>query len=153
MNTTQRKSLPPIEQIAYVRLLRVADDLSWNLIELLKPVDLTPAQYNVLRILRGAEPDGLACRDIGDRLINRDPDVTRLLDRLEKRSLVQRSREKKDRRVITVRITEQGHKLLKDLDKPIEALHKQQFDQLSQRQVETFISLLEKVKPCKQQTA
>lgn len=134
-----------LEQTAFVTILRLADELSWNVVELLKSADLTSTQYNVLRILRGAGPEGLPCHDVGKRLINRDPDVTRLLDRMEKRGLVARARQLKDRRVITVQITNDGLQLLKQFDKPVEAMHREQFKNLGQTQIKTLIDLLDKV--------
>ena len=95
--------------------------------QLLKANDLTAAQYNALRILRGAEPEGLACSSIADRMISHDPDMTRLLDRMEKRALITRERQKDDRRVVKTRITPQGLDLLKTLDSPVHDLHKSQF--------------------------
>ena len=142
----QEKTSGTLEQTAFVTIQRVADDLAWNVIELLKSADLTSTQYNVLRILRGAGAEGLPCHDVGERLINRDPDVTRLLDRMEKRGLVARSRQAKDRRVITVQITNDGLQLLKQFDKPVEAMHREQFKNLSQSQLKTLIDLLDKVR-------
>ena len=75
---------------------------------MIKSHGLTGAQYNVLRILRGAEPEGLLCRGISERMISRDPDITRLLDRMEKRGLITRERQTEDRRVIKTRITPEG---------------------------------------------
>ena len=93
--------------MAFLDLLRTTDILSRRLIPVLKSEDLSSTQYNVLRILRGA-PAGLACGEIAGRMITRDPDVTRLLDRLEKRGLISRSRETKDRRTVMTRITSGG---------------------------------------------
>lgn len=78
--------------------------------------NLTNNQYNVLRILRGSHPNRLACSEIAERMIARDPDVTRLVDRLSRRGLVARARGKRDRRVVEVGITERGRELLKSLD-------------------------------------
>jgi DNA-binding MarR family transcriptional regulator len=77
---------------------------------------LTFNQYNVLRILRGSHPGTLACSDIAERMINRDPDITRLVDRLETRGLVRRSRSRRDRRVVEVGITDAGLALMRGLD-------------------------------------
>ena len=85
------------EEAAYLDLLRTADVLTRGAIGVLKAEDLSTTQYNVLRILRGS-PQGLTCGEIASRMITRDPDVTRLLDRLEKRGLISRSRESRDRR-------------------------------------------------------
>jgi DNA-binding MarR family transcriptional regulator len=90
------------EEAAFLDLLRTTDMLSRGPAEVLKSADLSSNQYNVLRILRGA-PDGLSCGEIGNRMITRDPDITRLLDRLEKRGLISRCREAKDRRTVLSR--------------------------------------------------
>jgi DNA-binding MarR family transcriptional regulator len=98
--TTKRGSR---EESAFLELLRTTDILSRRLSQTLKKEELSGTQYTVLRILRGA-PAGLSCGEIGNRMITRDPDITRLLDRLEKRGLISRSRETKDRRTVMVRI-------------------------------------------------
>lgn len=139
----QRKPFRRIEDEAFVNIQRTADALMQGVAATLKPMGLSPSQYNVLRILRGAEPDGLACREIADRMITRDPDITRLLDRLEDRGLVARSRDREDRRVITTRITEKGSRLLKELDEPIEALHVKQLGHLGNEKLRSLIDLLE----------
>src|ERR1700675_3083115 len=108
------------EQEAYLALLRTADALQTQVEAKLNEFGLTGTQYNALRILRGAEPEGLPCTEIGERMITHDPDVTRLLNRLEKRGLVKRTRAKTDRRVIYGRITVAGLKLLREMDEPIE---------------------------------
>src|SRR5580698_1451141 len=105
------------EEAAYLDLLRTTDQLSRPVAQLLKTEDLSATQYNVLRILRGS-PDGLACGEIGSRMITRDPDIARLLDRLEKRALISRSRESKDRRLVLARIEPEGLALLAGLDEP-----------------------------------
>src|ERR1700761_9845717 len=100
------------EAQAFIALQKAADGLAQQVEQLLKANDLTAAQYNTLRILRGAEPEGLPCSSIADRMISRDPDMTRLLDRMEKRSLITRERQKDDRRGVKTRITSQGLELL-----------------------------------------
>ena len=92
-----------MEEEAALSVLRTADLLGQRAVEVLKPFDLTAAQYNVLRILRGS-PEGLACGQISERMISRDPDITRLLDRMEARGLIGRERSRTDRRIIIVRI-------------------------------------------------
>src|SRR5487761_592966 len=99
------------EEAAFLELLRTTDMLSRGLVRVLKPEKLSATQYNVLRILRGT-PQGLPCGEIAARMITRDPDVTRLLDRLEKRGLISRCRATKDRRTVMTRITREGLKLL-----------------------------------------
>lgn len=133
----------PVEAEVFVSLQRTADRLLQWVEETLKPADLSPTQYNVLRILRGAEPDGLACREIGARMITRDPDITRLLDRLEKRRLVRRARESRDRRVITTRITPRGLRLLQRLDEPVVAAHRAALGHVGNSKLHSLVRLLE----------
>src|SRR5579863_4480288 len=121
--TTVRRAGCP-EEVAALDLFRTSDLLSRAGAQFLKSEDLSPTQYNVLRILRGA-PAGLPCGEIADRMITRDPDITRLLDRLEKRELISRCRETKDRRMVMTRITPQGLKLLGRLDEPIQQAHRE----------------------------
>ena len=133
----------PLEDRAFVAILKAADALGSEAEQLLKSAGLTGAQYNVLRILRGAEPDGLACRAIGDRMISRDPDITRLLDRMEKHDWITRQRQSDDRRVVKTRITTKGMELIKPLDQPVHELHKRQFRQVSATQLKLLAELLE----------
>jgi DNA-binding MarR family transcriptional regulator len=131
-----------LEDRLFVAIVKAADSLSREAEQLIKTAGLTGAQYNVLRILRGAEPDGLLCRGIGERMISRDPDVTRLLDRMESHKLIARERQNEDRRVIKTRITTEGLKLLKKLDRPVHELHKGQFRHMSQAHVKQLTELL-----------
>ena len=130
------------EESAFLELLRTCDRLSRHLALVLKRADLSPNQYNVLRILRGA-PEGLACGEIAGRMITRDPDVTRLLDRLEKRGLIARSRESQDRRMVLTRITPEGLKALAELDQPIQEVHRQQLGHLGRNRLGTLSELLQ----------
>src|SRR5271156_5254220 len=98
------------QQELFLNLIRTADHLMRGFEELLKPHNLSPTQYNILRILRGVGEDGIHCKGIGEHLITRDPDITRLLDRLESRNLITRQRDTKDRRVVSTRITAEGLK-------------------------------------------
>jgi DNA-binding MarR family transcriptional regulator len=129
------------EEAAFLDLLRTTDILSRGLFRVLKSEDLSPTQYNVLRILRGA-PDGLPCGEIASRMITRDPDVTRLLNRLEKRELIARCREAKDRRTVMSRITRQGLKLLARLDEPVRAAHREQLGHLGRERLRALAELL-----------
>jgi DNA-binding MarR family transcriptional regulator len=137
-----RRSLSGREEAVYVELLCTTDLLSRSLAQLLKPEDISSTQYNVLRILRGS-PEGLPCGEIGSRMITRDPDITRLLDRLEKRSLITRWRDSADRRTVLSRITPEGLKLLQRLDAPVQAAHKRQLGHLSPPQLSQLADLLE----------
>jgi len=135
-----------LEKRVFVSLLQTADTLGQEAEQLLKAAGLTGAQYNVLRILRGAEPSGLACRAIGERMISHDPDMTRLLDRMEKRGLITRERQSDDRRVVKTRITAQGLSLLKTFDQPVYDLHKRQFRHMSATRLKILYDLLEEVR-------
>jgi DNA-binding MarR family transcriptional regulator len=130
------------EEAAFLDLLRTTDMLSRGLVGVLKSEDVSPTQYNVLRILRGAS-DGLPCGEIANRMITRDPDVTRLLDRLEKRGLISRGRETRDRRMVLARITPEGLKLLARLDEPVQAAHRKQLGHLGRERLRVLTELLQ----------
>jgi DNA-binding MarR family transcriptional regulator len=129
------------EETTFLDLLRTTDMLSRGLVRVLKSANLSSTQYNVLRILRGA-PDGLVCGEIADRMITRDPDITRLLDRLEKRGLISRCREAGDRRTVMARITPDGLDLLARLDQPVQAAHRQQLGHLGRERLRILTELL-----------
>ncbi|GIU79992.1 MAG: hypothetical protein KatS3mg005_3230 [Bryobacteraceae bacterium] len=134
------KPAPP-EQDAFVSLQRAAARLMEGVAELLKPYGLRPAQYNVLRILRGAHPEQLNCRQVAGSMMTREPDLTRLLDRMEKAGLVRRQRQDSDRRVVRVGITRAGLQLLAQIDEPMLALHRRQFSVLGEKQTATLTRL------------
>ena len=145
--TSRPKPAPlSLENRIFITLLQTADFLGLEAEQLVKTAGLTGAQYNVLRILRGAEPEGLPCRGIGDRMISHDPDMTRLLDRMEKRGLISRERQTDDRRVVKARITSQALSLLKTLDQPVRELHKRQFRHISAARLKVLSDLLEDVR-------
>ncbi len=137
-------SLP--EERLFLVILKTADALGQEAEQLTKSIGLTATQYNVLRILRGAGSDGLPCRGIGERMISRDPDMTRLLDRMEKGGLITRARQKDDRRVVKTQITEAGLTLLQKLDQPMRDLHEKQFQHMATPQVKTLAELLDALK-------
>lgn len=130
------------EESVYLDLIRTAELLSRPLSLLLKSEDLSAAQYNVLRILRGA-PEGITCGEIGNRMISRDPDITRLLDRLEKRGLIYRARDARDRRVVLTRISDDGLALLARLDEPVRAKHRELLGHLGPERLHALTDLLE----------
>lgn len=142
---TQTPTNTPEHQV-YVAVQTLAAELGRQAAEPLKAAGLSAAQFNVLRVLRGAG-EGLTCGEIGGRLIARDPDVTRLLDRLEHAGLVERTRERADRRVVTTRISGQGQGLLARLDAPLAQLHAGQFAHLSAEQLSTLLTLLQEARP------
>jgi DNA-binding MarR family transcriptional regulator len=136
------KQSTPIEDQLFVIVVKTADFLGQQAEQLLKSHGLTGTQYNVLRILRGAGQDGLPCRSVGDRMISHDPDMTRLLDRMEKRGLITRERQKVDRRVVKARVTALGLDMLKKLDQPVREMHKQQFEHMSSAKLKQLAELL-----------
>jgi DNA-binding MarR family transcriptional regulator len=137
--SSRRRSL---EEAVFLDLMRTTDMLARGLAGLLKAEELSANQYNVLRILRGS-PDGLPCGEIASRMITRDPDITRLLDRLEKRDLISRCRETKDRRMVMARIAPEGLKLLARLDEPVQEGHRRQLGHLGRQRLHTLSELLE----------
>lgn len=142
MKDPLQRRTPSAEEIAFLDLVRTAELLSRPIAQLLKTEDLSSAQYNVLRILRGS-PEGLTCGEIGNRMVTRDPDITRLLDRLEKRKLIDRGRDDRDRRVVLTRITPGGLQLLGRLDEPVHDAHQQLLGHLGKERLQALAGLLE----------
>jgi DNA-binding MarR family transcriptional regulator len=142
----QERPVGSKQELAFLAVLSLAQDLHSEFNELFKASDLTLAQYNVLRILRGAGQLGLACGQIAERMITREPDITRMLDRLERRDLIRRERQKDDRRVVLTFLTDEGVDLLKELDRPVKELHGKQLDSLTETELDRLTKLLEKAK-------
>src|SRR6266516_6734980 len=140
-NPRSKRRPPCLEEEVFLDLLRTTDLLGRRVATVLKADDLSGNQYNVLRILRGS-PDGLICGEIASRMITRDPDITRLLDRLEKRNLISRCRETKDRRMVMARITPDGLKLLGRLDEPVQEMHRKQLGHLGAVRLKELEDLL-----------
>ena len=139
----KKRSARTVAQVdAYLALITTAERFEREVVELLKGAGLSPSQYNILRILRGAGDAGLACGQVGGRLVRHDPDVTRLMDRLEKRGLIARAREEQDRRVVRTRITPGGLELLATLDAPVDDLHERQLGHMSERRLGDLKTLL-----------
>jgi DNA-binding MarR family transcriptional regulator len=115
--------------------------LTRSAIGVLKAKDLSHTQYNVLRILRGS-PQGLPCGEIAGRMITRDPDVTRLLDRMEKRGLISRARDSHDRRTVLARLTPEGLKLVDRLDEPVQSMHRKLLGHLGKERLRALAELL-----------
>ena len=130
------------EEEAFLSVQRAADLLRRELTDLLKGHALTPSQYNVLRILRGAGPGGRLTGEIGERLVVPDPDVPRLVDRMEKRGWVARRREDDDRRCVRVTLTRAGRKLADSLDAPVQALHLSQWSRLGKARLRALLDAL-----------
>jgi DNA-binding MarR family transcriptional regulator len=134
------------EQQAVVGLLRTADAIKRSLAHVIEPHGITPQQYNVLRILRGAGPDGLPTLTIGERMLEQTPGVTRLIDRLERKGLVDRTPCPKDRRRVFCQITAKGLELLKELDEPVNRWDAQTVSILPPSEVDSLITLLDRVR-------
>jgi MarR family 2-MHQ and catechol resistance regulon transcriptional repressor len=142
----QSKPFKSLEQEAMLSIARTDSVLGYSIVEALKPFGVTPTQYNVLRILRGARPNGLCREDIRTRLVAQVPDVTRLLDRMEQAGLVGRQRDSADRRLVTTKITAEGLRLLERLDSPLEQAHRQQLGHMNRKELQSLISLLAKAR-------
>lgn len=142
----QSRPFGTLAEEVILNLFRTADQLGAAEAALLKPHGLTPAQYNVLRILRGAGPDGHPCQEIAARMITRVPDVTRLVDRLVEGGLVDRERSEEDRRVVRVRIRPAGLELLARLDGPVSQEPTRLLGALSERELATLNRLLVRIR-------
>jgi DNA-binding MarR family transcriptional regulator len=146
----KRGPFQSLEQEAVLNVLKTTEQLHAQATELLKPYGISPTQYNVLRILRGASAtcsnSGIACKDIADRMITRDPDMTRLLDRLEKRQLIARTRCPEDRRVVKTSITADAIKMLSELEQPMIDLHQKQVGHLGEERLKQLVSLMEGIR-------
>jgi DNA-binding MarR family transcriptional regulator len=142
----QRKPFTSLEQEAQLSVVRTASLLVDAFEQMLRPYGITATQYNVLRILRGAEPGGLCRNDLRDRMLTRMPDVTRLLDRMEDAKLVSRARDSDDRRLVSTKITAKGLRLLDEVDDAVTAEHMRRFHHLGKTQLKTLIDLLSEVR-------
>lgn len=142
----QVKPFDSIEEEVFLNLQRTAEALMGGLSEVLKTFDLTATQYNVLRILRGAGPAGLPCREVSERMVNRDPDVTRLLDRLESRAFVERERLTSDRRVVVARIAVSGTEILELADPAVNAYLLEAMSALDRNALEALNTALESLR-------
>lgn len=134
------------EAAAFLNILRTADQIHFEVTQLLRPYGVTQQQYNVLRILKGAGEVGLPCLEIGGRMVTRVPDVTRLVDRMERAGLVSRERSASDRRVVRIHITQAGLDLVERLADPIARLHNEQMAHLAPTEIAQLNTLLEKVR-------
>jgi DNA-binding MarR family transcriptional regulator len=136
----------PSPEAVFLAIVQASEELQRGFVELFRAHGLTIAQYNVLRILRGAGPAGVTCGDVAGRLLRYDPDVTRLMDRLNTRGLVERERDSKDRRVVRTRITPEGKALLRTLDGPVTAMHARQLGHISDTRLARLAALLEEAR-------
>lgn len=138
----KRDPFNSLEQEAFLNIMRTQAQLTADVEEVLKTQGLSVATYNVLRILRGAGKDGRMCHEIGKHMVTRVPDVTRLVDRLEKSGLATRDRCSKDRRVVHVRISPKGEEVLRVLDAPVMQTHKEHLGHMTPAQLRELSDLL-----------
>lgn len=134
---------PPLEEAALLELLRTSDSLNRAVQKAIKPWGITSTQYNVLRILRGAQPTGATCSDIGERMITAEPDITRLLSRLKKLGFIGQQRDKTDRRIVRTQIRSKGLELLAEMDATMTELPKSLLGHLNQAELNEFMRLME----------
>ena len=142
----QSKDFESLEQEAVLNLQRTASIISGPYEKLFKANNLSSGLYNILRILRGQKGQGLACSHIAERMVSRDPDVTRLTDKLLKMELVQRARSTTDRRVVLISLTRTGEKMLAALDRPVGALHHESLGHLTRDELHELNRLLVKAR-------
>ena len=141
----QTRAFASIEEELLVSLLRTTDVMQERFEQMIRPFNISMTQYNVLRILRGAEPEGRTCGEIGERMIAREPDVTRLLERMDKAGLIKRTRDSQDRRVVVTRITSGGLKLLDEMEPKLRELDGV-LKPMGERKIETTLKLLDEVR-------
>jgi DNA-binding MarR family transcriptional regulator len=142
----QRKPFTSLEQEAFLSVRRTEAALREHLDQVLKPHGISVTQYNVLRILRGAGRGGLCRNEIRDRLVDRMPDVTRLLDRMEDTGWITRTRSTEDRRQVSTELTKSGRDLVDSLDGPVAAEHERRLAHMTKTQLRTLIELLSVVR-------
>lgn len=138
----QTKPFTSLEEEVLLNIVRTGARLEHAIVEALRPFGVTPTQYNVLRILRGAGEPGLRCDEVRRRMLKAVPDTTRLLDRLASAGLVVRERDAVDRRAVITRITEQGLELLENMDPSVRATHKTLVGHMSPSELERLVELL-----------
>ena len=142
----QTKPFATLEEEALLNIVRTSALLMDEFEQTLRPYGITATQYNVLRILRGSEPDGLCRNELRDRMLTRMPDVTRLLNRMEEAGLVERARGGEDRRMVSTRITKNALRLLARLDTVVHDSQQQYFQGVSKQQLLTLIQVLTSVR-------
>lgn len=142
----QNKPFESMGEEALISLLRTADHLNLILERMMKDHGITPTQYNVLRILRGALPGGLPCSEIGKRLINHVPDVTRLLDRIERSGWATRERTSEDRRLVIIRLTPEGKKKVDAMDDPVNETQHTLMNGLGEKDLQSLIDILDHIR-------
>ena len=145
-STSEKQRFDSLEQEAFLNLWRTYDRLKELEDRAFARVDLSAQQYNTLRLLRSVAPDAMQTLDLGSRLISRAPDMTRLLDRLERRGLLSRERRPENRRVVEVRITPEGLALLDDLQADVQEFHREQLGHLDEQSLRQLVDLLHRAR-------
>jgi DNA-binding MarR family transcriptional regulator len=143
LEIAQERPFSSVEEEALLNLMRTSDTLHRAFQRKIRKWGITSTQYNVLRILRGAQPRGLTCAAIGSRMITAEPDITRLLGRLKTLKVIRQHRDRGDRRVVWTQISEAGLELLKSMESVVELLPREMLGHLSQSELSEFIRLLE----------
>lgn len=139
----QQRPFTSVEEEALLNLMRTSDCLQRAFQRALRSWGITSTQYNVLRILRGAQPHGLTCSAIGDRMITAEPDITRLLGRMKGLKLIRQHRDKQDRRVVWTQISSTGLELLSRMDPEVTRMPKELLGHLNAKEINDLIRLLE----------
>ena len=142
----QTKPFFSVAQEAFLSVQHTADAISQKFEQFLKSWGISGTQYNVLRILRGAGSRGLRCGEIGERMVAHDPDITRLLDRMERAGWIERARDTNDRRVVLTHINRRGLDLLKEIDKPIEEFTHQLSQHVPDKRFRELIATLDEIR-------
>ena len=143
----QRRPFSSVQEEVVLSIMRTADQVVAPMNEVLRGAGLSSSQYNILRILRGSGEEGLPCGEISERMVRRDPDLTRLLDRLEAAGLVRRERDTRDRRIVRAMVTDAGLKLLESLDDPVEETLRRSLAHVPVARLRALLELLEEVRP------
>jgi len=142
----QTRPFKSLYEETLLNVVRTSEVLSARTEDALKEHGVTGTQYNVLRILRGAGPAGLACGAIGERMLTRESDMTRLIDRMLALKLVERSRHEGDRRVVVTTLTEKGKQLLTTLDPVVKGVQRQLLGHMEEASLKQLIELLEQAR-------
>jgi DNA-binding MarR family transcriptional regulator len=142
----QNRPFVSLEQEVYLSILRTASELSHAVDQLFRPFDITPSQYNVLRILRGAGADGLCRNEISERMVTATPDMSRLLDRMERAGWVTRERAEDDRRQVSTYITKSGMELLETLERPIRDFLARLFDGVAVNDLKAILKVNDQIR-------
>lgn len=135
-----------LEHAAQISIIQTSSQIMHAFEQMLRPHGITATQFNVLRILRGAGPQGLCRNEIAERMVNRMPDVTRLLDRMEEGGYIARERSREDRRMVRTVLTGKGRRLLEEIDEEVVAEQKRPFRSLAPGQLQSLISMLSQVR-------